>query len=66
MRKYWYEVFKSDKELGTQTLFSCSRLKEARKFKRKHTKTANLLGVTLHIDKWTIKRGFPQPIKEYK
>lgn len=61
---YWYEVFKSNEE-GTQTLFSCSRLKKAREFKNKHNKTANLLGETLHIDKWTVKKGFPQPVKEF-
>jgi hypothetical protein len=60
----WYEVFKSNKVEGTQTLFSCSRLKNAREFKRKHDKIANQMGETLHIDKWAIIRGFPQPIKE--
>jgi hypothetical protein len=43
MNTHWYEVFMSNKE-GTQTLFSCGRLKECREFKRKYNKLANNSG----------------------
>jgi hypothetical protein len=63
MNTYWYEVFMSNKE-GTQTLFSCGRLKECREFKRKYNKLANAMGETLHIDKWQNINYNPEPILE--
>ena len=59
----WYEVFQvlPDNE-GTQTIQECKNLKEARDLKKKYSK----LYKELHIDKWTTKNGFPQPIQEFK
>jgi hypothetical protein len=61
-KEIWYEVFRSiSKQEGTITIGTFDSLKEARNFKKENLP----LYKKLYIDKWTIKNGFPQPIREF-
>jgi hypothetical protein len=65
-KEIWYEVFENQgKKLGTKTLISCNTLEEAKEKKAKLLKANSELKNKLHIDMWTIKNGFPQPIQEF-
>jgi hypothetical protein len=67
MPKYWYEVFVSSLPNGeTRTIHQCNTLKEARTFLKEHKIACQLAGETLHIDKWVMRNGTPDPIKEIK
>lgn len=64
-KEIWYEVFISSLPQGeTQTLQEFSCLREARKFLKKHKLERQLMGQTLHIDKWRMSNGIPEQIKE--
>jgi hypothetical protein len=64
-KNYWYEVFEVlPNNEGTKTINSFDTLKEARKERKKLIATKGYKSSKLHIDKWQIKNGCPQPVNE--